>query len=184
MLKQKIRKSRKNLLSLLERSSEEERRREERREEKRGKKKSSDVSKGRWQIRETKKFGLPFLPKVSNVSNVVMSPDEGYSTGGDLTSPGTSPGGSVVGERGRGEVQGVQARVRGEEREVRRGEERPVRGQGVVAPWVPVVQVPVRRSSPQEDFLWSLQVCTLGSSRPLLLYTYTFSLDISPQKYI
>ena len=85
----------------------------------------------------------------------MISPDEGYSTGGDLTSPGTSPGGSTVGE-----VLGVQARGRGEEREARRGEERPVRGQGVVGPWVPVVQVAVRRSTPQEDFLWSLQVCT------------------------
>lgn len=63
MLKQKIRKSRKNLLSLLERSSEEERRREERREEKRGKKKSSDVSKGRWQIRETKNVSVTIPPQ-------------------------------------------------------------------------------------------------------------------------
>merc|ERR1712037_503004 len=48
-------------------------------------------------------------------------------------------------------------------REVRRGEERPVRGQAVPmgqqqAGWgVPVMLALGRRSSPQEDFLWSLQ---------------------------
>ena len=139
MLKQKIRKSRKNLLSLLESASfygeDSEGGKREGKGEKRGKRQD-----------ERRKGGREVSPGLA---------DEGYSTAGEKASPSTSPGGSELGEDGR---RGDQSR------EVRRGEERPVRGQAVPmgqqqAAWgVPVMLAVGRRSSPQEDFLWSLQV--------------------------
>ena len=145
MLKQKIRKSRKNLLSLLESASfygeDGEGGKREGKVEKRGKKQD-----------ERRKGGRKVSPGLA---------DEGYSTAGEKASPSTSPGGSELGETMRGE-DGRQSR------EVRRGEERPVRGQAIMpmgqqqqqqAAWgVPVMLALGRRSSPQEDFLWSLQV--------------------------
>ena len=142
MLKQKIRKSRKNLLSLLESASfygedSGEGGKREGKGEKRGKREE-----------ERRKGGREVSPGLA---------DEGYSTAGEKASPSTSPGGSELGEEGRRADQS-----RGE---VRRGEERPVRGQAMPMgqqqqpAWgVPVMLALGRRSSPQEDFLWSLQV--------------------------
>ena len=87
--------------------------------------------------------------------------DDGYSTGGDKTSPGSS----LLGEEGSGEGQsraGGQQRAGGQTE----GQERPVRGQSVGqgravhgsgGPCLAILPLQ-RRSSPQEDFLWSLQV--------------------------
>ena len=144
MLKQKIRKSRKNLLSLLESASfygeDSEGGKREGKGEKRGKRQD-----------ERRKGGREVSPGLA---------DEGYSTAGEKASPSTSPGGSELGETTRGE----DGRRGDQSREVRRGEERPVRGQAMPmgqqqAGWgVPVMLALGRRSSPQEDFLWSLQV--------------------------
>ena len=147
MLKQKIRKSRKNLLSLLESASfygeDSEGGKKDGKGGKRGK-------EGR-EEEERRKVGREVSPGLA---------DEGYSTAGEKTSPSNSPGGSELGETLRGE----ERRRLDQSREVRRGEERPVRGQampmGQQQPtWgVPVLLAYGRRSSPQEDFLWSLQV--------------------------
>ena len=93
--------------------------------------------------------------------------DDGYSTGGDKTSPGSS----LLGEEATGEGQqraGGQERAGGQQRAggQTEGQEGPVRGQsagpggavqGSGGPCLAILPLQ-RRSSPQEDFLWSLQV--------------------------
>merc|ERR1711936_1048855 len=146
MLKQKIRKSRKNLLSLLESASFYGEDSEGGKKDGKGGKRSKE---GR-EEEERRKVGREVSPGLA---------DEGYSTAGEKTSPSNSPGGSELGETLRGE----ERRRLDQSREVRRGEERPVRGQAMpVGQQQPTWGVPVllaygRRSSPQEDFLWSLQ---------------------------
>ena len=144
MLKQKIRKSRKNLLSLLESAS------FYGEDSEGGKREGKGGKRGK---EEERRKGL------REVSPGLA--DEGYSTAGEKTSPSTSPGGSELGET----LRTVEEGRIDKSKEVRRGEERPVRGQAVPvvgaqqATWgVPVILAVGRRSSPQEDFLWSLQV--------------------------
>ena len=145
MLKQKIRKSRKNLLSLLESASFY----GEDTSGEGGKREGKGEKRGKREDEKRRKGGREVSPGLA---------DEGYSTAGEKASPSTSPGGSELGEEGR--------RVDQSRGEVRRGEERPVRGQAMPmghqqqqAAWgVPVMLALGRRSSPQEDFLWSLQV--------------------------